>query len=420
MTITLELIPSSISTNKPVTAKVTRDGVLTAGKLITFASSNTAVAKAPANLWIPANQASGSVLIQPVGAGSANITASSAGETDDIEALTVVDSFELSVSLDTDVLAKSGSATLTVSRTGSTASSINVNVESSNTDVATLASSTVTLGVGVSSNTVAVNASALNNGVAELKASHANAISDAAIAVCVATGSPSLTVTLVPDSAIEGDTVTAKIVRSTTAGDITVQLSSTDETVGIVDNEVVILDGDSEVEVDVSLLSEGYTSIVANYADYYVASTIVVGLSVHVRSSPKVDESGFFTIHQNDDYEVDSEVGGIGPIRIKTDIPIASADRLRFGASVSQSGFSEGASTGNIIGAVYFIPVFGKTNVYDLYIAIPRAETNNTVGSYSWDIEAVFSDNDVRTVMSGTMNLERSWGDNEDRDPLNS
>ncbi len=60
----------------------------------------------------------------------------------------------------------------------------------------------------------------------------------------------------------------------------------------------------------------------------------------------------------------------------------------------------------------------GQSDQFDIYIELTREELNRVPGTYSWDVEAVFPDGDVRTIVDGTLTLKASMGDNEERDPL--
>ncbi|MEM9589492.1 MAG: hypothetical protein AAGA03_19575, partial [Planctomycetota bacterium] len=136
-------------------------------------------------------------------------------------------------------------------------------------------------------------------------------------------------------------------------------------------------------------------------------------------NTPTVDSGLSFSITQRDDYENDSDIGPVGPIRVQTDLPLlrpTDPPRLRFGATNKR-----GQRFGNthFIGTAYAEAVSGESDQYDLFIELTAEELDKAPGVYGWDIEAVFTDNDVRTVIEGELNLRRSMGDNEQRDPQN-
>ncbi|MEM9827845.1 MAG: prolyl oligopeptidase family serine peptidase [Planctomycetota bacterium] len=131
------------------------------------------------------------------------------------------------------------------------------------------------------------------------------------------------------------------------------------------------------------------------------------------------DDAGHFTIDQLSDYENDNQVFPIGPIRIETTKPVTDAT-LFFGATRSRGRnfFDSNPSvTRNPIhhftGTAYVVAVPGESNQYDVFIEIDRNETNIPAGDFGWDVDAVFSDNDVTTICRGTLTLRQSMGDRD-------
>jgi len=137
-------------------------------------------------------------------------------------------------------------------------------------------------------------------------------------------------------------------------------------------------------------------------------------------NTPVVFTGLAFTVTQRDDFENDADIGAIGAIRVETELPLlrpSNPPRLRFGAT--QKLGSRYSDTVHAIGTAYAVAVANEPTQYDIFIEVPKAELNKPEGLYGWDVEAVFADGDVRTVLKGIMTLERSMGDNEARDPLN-
>ncbi len=135
-------------------------------------------------------------------------------------------------------------------------------------------------------------------------------------------------------------------------------------------------------------------------------------------NTPIVTEGLSFAVTARDDFENDGEIGPIGPIRVETDLPLlrpTNPPRLRFGAT-QRLGSRLGAV--KFIGSAYAEAVVGQSDQFDIYIELTREELNRVPGTYSWDVEAVFPDGDVRTIVDGTLTLKASMGDNEERDPL--
>jgi hypothetical protein len=154
--------------------------------------------------------------------------------------------------------------------------------------------------------------------------------------------------------------------------------------------------------------------------DAVLSQSLRPSVVVENAGAPVVDEGAAFTITQRDDFEDDADIGPIGPIRIETDLPLlreSNPPRLRFGAT--QRLGSRYSETTHIIGTAYAEAVAGESDQYDIFIEITAAELNKPPGLYGWDVEAVFADNDVRTIVDGQMTLKPSMGDNEERDPLN-
>jgi hypothetical protein len=152
--------------------------------------------------------------------------------------------------------------------------------------------------------------------------------------------------------------------------------------------------------------------------DAVISTVLRPSVVVENAGAPVVQEGPTFSVTQRDDYEADEDVGPIGPITVETDLPLLREEdppRLRFGAT---QRLGSRVGTVHAIGTAYAEAVDGEPNQYDLYIEITAEELNKPAGLYGWDIEAVFADDDVRTIVSGTMTIIPSWGDNETRDPL--
>lgn len=169
-----------------------------------------------------------------------------------------------------------------------------------------------------------------------------------------------------------------------------------------------------------ALTTDAYTdSLPDNFADLSIEA--VTGKVASAPSSvvsvdaPSADEAGRIILTQRDDYEDDSDIAPIGPIRISTSQQLlreTDPPSLRFGATLA---FGNGYGNTHFIGTAYAEAVSGEANEYDLYIEIEHDELNKTPGRYGWDIEAVYADGDVSTLVRGTLDLRQSMGDHENR-----
>ncbi|MCM2369635.1 hypothetical protein [Aporhodopirellula aestuarii] len=174
---------------------------------------------------------------------------------------------------------------------------------------------------------------------------------------------------------------------------------------------------------DVSALlttSEFEAALPDNFADLSIESETgkvsAAPSSVVSVDAPSADEAGRIILTQRDDYENDSDIEPIGPIRISTSQQLlreTDPPSLRFGATLT---FGEGYGNTHFIGTAYAEAVSGEPNQYDLYIEIEHDELDKTPGRYGWDIEAVYADDDVSTLVRGTLDLRQSMGDHEERD----
>lgn len=142
-----------------------------------------------------------------------------------------------------------------------------------------------------------------------------------------------------------------------------------------------------------------------------VSRTVVVDATVPV-SGGEEEEVLYFEVNQLDDYDYESAVGAIGPIRVETTLDLGAADTIRFGAT-RKTGLGRYKDTEHFEGTVTAEAVVGVDDTYDIYIDVTDTELDVEPGRYGWDIEAIFGTGPTaltRTFLSGECDVNKSMG----------
>lgn len=421
-TLSVAAAPDPTFVGTPAVVTVTRSGGdVTQSMTVSLASSDTAKATLPASVLIAANRTTATATLTAIGDGVITITASHTDVvTDATDTITIYPTVVLGIVLSDSSVAAGGTSTATVSRSGgNTTTSLTVNLASNDIAVATVGSTVV---IPANQLTATATVTAVGAGSASISASHADAPGVASASLDV-TQPLTLAASLSPDTIAEGSTTKLTVVRS--GGDLGAQLivslSSSDIVVAYAPATVTFGIGETSVEATITAIDNGTSVITANHVDAAAPATdtlTVTPIVVRRGGAPIIDATNHFEMYQRDDFKNDAEIGPLGPIRVETSLAITlPANRLRFGASRLRG--SAANLLDNMIGTAYATAVAGEANQYDVFIETTKIETDKTIGDWTWDVECVFADADVRTVVSGTFTLLRSSGDNELRDPLN-
>lgn len=318
--LTLVLAHGSISETGQTVANVVRNGDLSEPLTVNLVSSDTSAATVPTAIVIGAGQTTSVAFVITAvdnsdadGPKTLTITATGPNINGAAASLTVTDdeSASLTLTLADDTIEETGSTTATVSRDGDLSAEVTV-VLSSNTESAATVPASVTIPAGQGTSapfTITAVDDAVVDGtqVATLQADAAGLNSALATISVTDDESPSLQLSLVANSIGEAETTTATITRNgDITSDLTVRLSSSDESAAIVPATIVIPAGQRTSQpivisaVDDSVVDGSQTSTITATADGLTATSATLTVTDNDEESQRGNVDGDDDFDAND------------------------------------------------------------------------------------------------------------------------